>query len=50
MDLAHCCYQDDDMAAAVSSGSFNHQGMIIAPCSMKTLAAIASSYSDNLMQ
>ena len=49
MELAHCCYPEDDMAAVVASGSFNHQGMIIAPCSMKTLAAIASGYSDNLI-
>lgn len=47
--LAHRCYRTDDMAAAVSSGSFVHQGMVIAPCSMKTLAAIACGYSDNLI-
>lgn len=49
MEFAHSCYEEDDMAAAVSSGSFNHAGMIIAPCSMKTLAAIASGYSVNLI-
>jgi len=47
--LAHRCYRTDDMAAAVSSGSFAHSGMVIAPCSMKTLAAIACGYSDNLI-
>ncbi len=47
--LAHRCYQAEDMAAAVSSGSFKHDGMVIAPCSMKTLAAIACGYSDNLI-
>ncbi|BAF59077.1 MAG: UbiX family flavin prenyltransferase [Pelotomaculum sp.] len=47
--LADRCYPADDMAAAVSSGSFAHSGMIIAPCSMKTLAAIASGYSDSLI-
>lgn len=47
--LAYRCYPADDMAAAVSSGSFVHSGMIIAPCSMKTLASIACGYSDNLI-
>lgn len=47
--LSHCCYRADDMAAAVSSGSFTHSGMVIAPCSMKTLASIACGYSDNLI-
>lgn len=47
--LAHHCYQADDMAAVVSSGSFAHGGMVIAPCSMKTLAAIACGFSDNLI-
>lgn len=47
--LAYRCYRADDMAAAVSSGSFAHQGMIVAPCSMKTLAAIACGFSDNLI-
>jgi len=47
--LAYRCYESDDMAAAVSSGSFLHNGMVIAPCSMKTLASIASGFSDNLI-
>jgi 4-hydroxy-3-polyprenylbenzoate decarboxylase len=47
--LADVCYGADDMAAAVSSGSFAHSGMIIAPCSMKTLASIACGYADNLI-
>lgn len=47
--LADVCYGADDMAAAVSSGSFAHSGMIIAPCSMKTLASIACGCADNLI-
>jgi len=39
-----------DMAAPVSSGSFLTDGMIVAPCSMKTLAGIASGYAENLVQ
>lgn len=47
--LAHRCYAANDMAAAISSGSFVHSGMIVAPCSMKTLASIACGFSDNLI-
>ncbi len=39
----------DDIANSVSSGSFCTEGMIVVPCSMKTLAGIASGYSDNLL-
>jgi 4-hydroxy-3-polyprenylbenzoate decarboxylase len=39
-----------DMAAPVSSGSFRTEGMIVAPCSMKTLSGIASGYAENLVQ
>ena len=42
-------YRFKDIAAAVSSGSFRTDGMVILPCSMKTLSAIAYSYSDNLL-
>lgn len=42
-------YRFKDIAAAISSGSFRTDGMIILPCSMKTLSAIAYSYSDNLL-
>jgi len=42
-------YAFKDLAAAISSGSFRHDGMIVAPCSMKTLAAIAAGYDDNLI-
>jgi 4-hydroxy-3-polyprenylbenzoate decarboxylase len=42
-------YGEDDMSAPISSGSFLHSGMIIAPCSMKTLSAIANGYAEDLM-
>ncbi len=47
--LADETYRFKDIAAAVSSGSFKTVGMVIIPCSMKTLAGIAYSFSDNLL-
>jgi len=47
--LAHVAYAPSDMGAAISSGSFQTAGMIIAPCSAKTLAAIAHGYGDSLI-
>jgi flavin prenyltransferase len=47
--LADEVYGENDQAAAVSSGSFPTRGMVIAPCSTKTLAAVASGYSHNLI-
>jgi flavin prenyltransferase len=47
--LATCNYQIDDIGACLASGSFLRDGMIIAPCSMKTLSALAHSYTDNLL-
>jgi polyprenyl P-hydroxybenzoate/phenylacrylic acid decarboxylase-like protein len=47
--LASVVYDNHDLAAAVSSGSFMTDGMVVAPCSMKTLAAIAHSFSDDLL-
>jgi len=47
--LATATYAPADMGAVISSGSFRTDGMIIAPCSAKTLAAIAHGYGDNLV-
>lgn len=47
--LADYFYDITDIAANISSGSFKTHGMIIVPCSIKTLSGIANSYSDNLL-
>jgi polyprenyl P-hydroxybenzoate/phenylacrylic acid decarboxylase-like protein len=47
--LAAKCYDNSDLSAPLSSGSFKTDGMIIIPCSMKTLAAISCGYSDCLI-
>jgi 4-hydroxy-3-polyprenylbenzoate decarboxylase len=47
--LATATYSDSDQGAAISSGSFLTDGMIIAPCSMRTLAAVAHGQGDNLI-
>jgi 4-hydroxy-3-polyprenylbenzoate decarboxylase len=46
---AHHCHEIDDIGASIASGSFPTRGMIVAPCSMRTLSAIAHSLSDNLL-
>jgi flavin prenyltransferase len=47
--LAHTVYAPNDMGAAISSGSFATAGMIIAPCSARTLGAIAHGFGDGLI-
>lgn len=47
--MAGCVYEPEDMAAAVASGSFLTRGMLVAPCTIKSLSAIANSYSSNLL-
>ena len=47
--LATTTYAPGDMGAAISSGSFRTDGMIVAPCSAKTLGAIAQGVGDNLL-
>jgi len=47
--LAAVSYDDRDLAAAISSGSFLTDGMLVIPCSMRTASAIAYSQSDNLL-
>lgn len=48
--MADASYEPEDMTAPVASGSFHHDGMVIAPCSMKTLAGIANGYSGSLVE
>ncbi|MCK0513176.1 UbiX family flavin prenyltransferase [Aromatoleum buckelii] len=47
--LAACVHDNNDVGASIASGSFKHAGMIIAPCSIKTLSAVANSFNTNLL-
>jgi flavin prenyltransferase len=47
--LASHSYDPEDMGAAIASGSFVTRGMLVVPCSIKTLSAIANSFSHNLV-
>lgn len=47
--LAHSVYPPDEIGAAIASGSFVTSGMVVIPCSIKTLSAIANGYNADLM-
>lgn len=47
--LASVCHGNGDIGASVASGSFKTMGMIVVPCSMKTVAGVVSGNSDNLL-
>ena len=48
-ELARCVHAEHDLGAAISSGSFPVHGMLVAPCSIKSLSRIANCYDDNLL-
>lgn len=47
--MAHVVYDDRDIGASLASGSFKTMGMVIAPCSIKTVSALANSFADTLI-
>ncbi|MEC9376099.1 MAG: UbiX family flavin prenyltransferase [Pseudomonadota bacterium] len=47
--LADFLHSDQNLAASIASGSFKTAGMVIAPCSMKTLSGVVNSYADTLV-
>ena len=49
LTLADHVYSNRDIAASIASGSFGTDGMIVAPCAIKTLSAITNSYADSLI-
>jgi 4-hydroxy-3-polyprenylbenzoate decarboxylase len=46
---AHVVHEEGNLAASIASGTFVTAGMIVAPCSVKTLSAVANSFNDNLI-
>ncbi len=49
LGLANVSYDHRDIGAAIASGSFQTRGMVIMPCSIKSLSAVANSYAEDLM-
>ena len=47
--MATYSYDDKDVGASIASGSFLTEGMVVVPCTIKTLSGIANSYNDNLL-
>jgi 4-hydroxy-3-polyprenylbenzoate decarboxylase len=47
--LADAVYEESNLAAALASGTFQTDGMVVAPCSIRTLSAVANSANDNLI-
>ncbi|OPY69422.1 MAG: 3-octaprenyl-4-hydroxybenzoate carboxy-lyase partner protein [Syntrophorhabdus sp. PtaU1.Bin002] len=47
--LAHTNHDVNNLAASIASGSFRTDGMVVVPCTIKTLSGIANSYNDNLL-
>ena len=48
-DMANFVYDHKDMAASLSSGSFLTEGMVVIPCTIRSLSGIANSYNENLL-
>jgi 4-hydroxy-3-polyprenylbenzoate decarboxylase len=47
--MAFCCYDNKEVGAAIASGSYLMEAMVVVPCTIKTLSGIANSYNDNLL-